>query len=239
MGKRLKQQRRGKGSNAYTKPPLSQKADVVFRDEKLSKKVVGEVVDFVDDPGHTGPLMVVRYDDFTESVLLAPEGIKIGDRIQEGVGAEYTLGSILTLGSIPDGMPVYNIESKPGDGGKFARNAGAYATIVAHTQGMVSVSMPSKQVVDLSGDCRAGIGAVAGGGATTKPLMKAGKNFYRMHALNKRWPLNRGVKMNPVDHPFGGKQHHEGASSMTSRNAPPGRKVGHIAASRVGRKKRG
>ncbi len=239
MGKKLKQQRRGKGSNAYTKPPLSQKAEIAFRNERHSRKIIGEVVDFVDDPGHSAPLMLVRYDDFTETLLLAPEGIKIGDRIQEGTGADYTLGSILTLSDIPDGMPVYNIESKPGDGGKFARGAGSYATIVAHTSKTVSVSMPSKAVVELAGDCRAEIGAVSGGGQSTKPLMKAGKNFYRMHALNKRWPLNRGVKMNPVDHPFGGKQHHKGASSMTSRNAPPGRKVGHIAASRVGRLKRG
>jgi large subunit ribosomal protein L2 len=239
MGKKLKQQRRGKGSNAYTKPPLSQKAEILFRNEKLSSKKIGEVIDFIDDPGHSAPLMLVKYDDFSELLLLAPEGIKIGDRIYEGPGAECTLGSILFLSSIPDGMPVYNIESKPGDGGRFARGAGSYATIVAHQGNRVSVSMPSKSVVDLDGSCRAEIGAVSGGGQSTKPIMKAGKNFYMKHALNKRWPLNRGVKMNPVDHPFGGKQHHKGASSMTSRNAPPGRKVGHIAARRVGRLKRG
>ena len=73
---------------------------------------------------------------------------------------------------------------------------------------------------------------------TEQPLMKAGKNFYRMHSVNRTWPTNRGVKMNPVDHPFGGKQHHKGKSSMTSRNAPPGRKVGHIAARRTGRRKK-
>jgi large subunit ribosomal protein L2 len=238
MGKPLKQQRRGKGSNAYTKPPLSQKAEIAFRNEHLSKKIVGEVIDFIDDPGHSAPLMLVRYDDFKEATLLAPEGIKIGDRIQEGTGADYTLGSILTLAEMPDGIPVYNIESKVGDGGKFARGAGAYATIVAHTGSTVSISLPSKAVIELPGECRAEVGAVSGGGQSTKPIMKAGKNFYIKHALNRKWPTNRGVKMNPVDHPFGGKQHHKGASSMTSRNAPPGRKVGHIAASRVGRRKR-
>ncbi len=239
MGKKLKMQRRGKGSNAYTKPPQSQKAEISYRNERLQKKMVGEVIHFVDDPGHSAPLMLVRYDDFTESLLFAPEGIKIGDRIQEGEGAEPTLGSILNLQSLPDGMPVYNIESKPGDGGKLARGAGSYATIIAHTGGKVTVSLPSKAVIDLENLCRAEVGVVSGGGQSAKPIMKAGKNFYIMHALNRRWPLNRGVKSNPVDHPFGGKQHHKGASSMTSRNAPPGRKVGHIAAKRVGRKKRG
>ena len=99
--------------------------------------------------------------------------------------------------------------------------------------------MPSKKNIELSAECRAEIGAVAGGGGKAKPIMKAGKNFYIKHAVNRTWPTNRGVKCNPVDHPFGGKQHHKGASSMVSRNAPPGAKVGHIAASRVGRRKRG
>ena len=74
---------------------------------------------------------------------------------------------------------------------------------------------------------------------TEQPLVKAGRAHYKMHATNRGWPVIRGVKSNPVDHPFGGKQHHKGKSSMTSRNAPPGRKVGHIAARRVGRKKKG
>lgn len=238
MGKKLRQQRRGKGSNVYRKPVNHFKADVVFPKRTLNNKVMGEVVEFIDDPGHTAPLMKIRYDDYTESILIAPEGIKLGDKIEEGHGANITLGSILKLGEIPDGMPVYNIESFPGDGGKLTRAAGSFATIVAHNQNTVTVSLPSKKNVDLSPDCRAEIGAVAGGGAKAKPIMKAGKNFYIKHAVNRTWPTNRGVKSNPVDHPFGGKQHHKGASSMTSRNAPPGAKVGHIAARRVGRRKR-
>ena len=236
MGKRLKQQRRGKGSNAYTKPPHHFKADVMFASRQ--GRMNGEVIDFIDDPGHTAPLMLVRYDDYTENTLIAPEGIKIGDRIQEGKGSELTLGSVLQLGDIPDGMPVYNIESKPGDGGKLARTAGCYATVAAHTENTVTVLLPSKSTMILNRECRAELGAAAGGGALAKPIMKAGKNFYIKHAVNRTWPTNRGVKCNPVDHPFGGKQHHKGASSMVSRNAPPGAKVGHIAASRTGRRKR-
>ncbi|MDE1768619.1 MAG: 50S ribosomal protein L2 [Candidatus Micrarchaeota archaeon] len=239
MGKRLKMQRRGKGSNAYRKPPNTFKADVTFRGKQIEGRSYAEVVRFVDDPGHTGPLMVVKYDDFTENTLLAPEGIKIGDRIEEGKQASVTLGSILPLRSIPDGMLVYNIEMRPGDGGKVARVAGSYATIKSHIGDTVSVFLPSKKSVDLSGECRAEIGAVAGGGINAQPLMKAGKAHYIWHATNAKWPKNRGVKSNPVDHPFGGKQHHKGKSSMTSRNAPPGRKVGHIAARRVGRRKSG
>ena len=91
MGKRLKQQRRGKGSNAYRKPPNTFKADINFRSRPIEGKVIGEVVEFIDDPGHSAPLMKVRYEDFSENTLLAPEGIKIGDRIHEGSLAEVTL----------------------------------------------------------------------------------------------------------------------------------------------------
>ena len=119
MGKRLKQQRRGKGSNAYRKPPNTFKADINFRSKPIEGKAVGEVVEFIDDPEHSAPLMKVRYEDFSENTLLAPEGIKIGDRIHEGTLAEVTLGSILPLSTIPDGMLIYNIENRPGDGGRW------------------------------------------------------------------------------------------------------------------------
>jgi large subunit ribosomal protein L2 len=239
MGKRLKQQRRGKGSLAYRKPPNTFKADVRFKKMQEQGKIYGEVLEFVDDPGHTGPLMRVKYDDNSEEMLIAPEGIRIGDKIEEGADASVSLGNILPLSKVPEGMPVYNIESLPGDGGKFVRACGAYATIIGRVGDKVSVLLPSKKTVELNINCRAEIGAVAGGGVTSQPIMKAGKSHYIMHAINAKWPVNRGVKSNPVDHPFGGKQHHKGASSMVSRNAPPGAKVGHIAARRVGRRKRG
>ncbi len=239
MGKKLKQQRRGKGSNAYRKPPNTFKADVTFGPTEKAEKVYGEVMEFIDDPGHSAPLMRIRYDDKSEAILLAPEGIKVGDKIQKGTNAEVGLGNILSLKNIPDGLFVYNVEATPGDGGKYAKAAGSYATVVSHSDSYITVLMPSKMAVDLNPECRAEIGVVAGGGMEMKPILKAGKNYYIKHAINALWPRNRGVKMNPVDHPFGGKQHHKGAPSTVSRNAPPGAKVGHIAARRTGRKKRG
>jgi large subunit ribosomal protein L2 len=239
MGKKIRVQRRGKGGRAFRRPPNTFKADVKYDVPLKDGKMIGEVVEFIDDPGHTAPLMRIKYDDSRENILLAPEGIKIGDRIQEGRSAEISLGSVLPLSTIPDGMLIYNIEVKPGDGGKMARAAGNFATVLAHIGDKVNVLLPSKQTLFLSNDCRAEIGAVAGGGREAQPILKAGKAHYMKHAINAYWPGHRGVKSNPVDHPFGGKQHHKGASSMTSRNAPPGAKVGHIAARRVGRKKRG
>ncbi|MEM3841403.1 MAG: hypothetical protein QXN59_01770 [Candidatus Micrarchaeaceae archaeon] len=237
MGKKLRQQRRGKGSNVYAKLPGTFDKDIRFTTD-MSKKMVGEVTGFVNSTGHTAPLMSLMYDDFSTGYLLAPEGINKGSHVHICDG-KISLGSVIKLRDVPEGIPIYNVEARPGDGGKYVRAAGSSAYIAARMNGKVSVVMPSKQIKQLSEECRAQLGVVAGGGVLEQPLVKAGKNHYRMHAINRLWPKNRGVKMNPVDHPFGGKQHHEGKSTMTPRNAPPGRKVGHIAARRAGRKKRG
>ncbi len=237
MGKKLHMQRRGKGSNAYTKLPNHAKADVVFRGVPDKGKEIAEVIELVHDPGRTPPLMLLKYDN-KEEMMIAPEGIKIGDKVQVGADASLGIGSITSIGRIPESMPIYNIEVTPGDGGKLVRAAGSFATVISHSSNTSMIRLPSKQIIEVKNVCLAQIGVTAGGGATMQPILKAGKHHYMMHAKNIRWPGNRGVKSNPVDHPFGGKQHHKGASSMTSRNAPPGAKVGHIAARRVGRKKR-
>ncbi|MCL5433544.1 MAG: 50S ribosomal protein L2 [Candidatus Marsarchaeota archaeon] len=237
MGKKLKQQRRGKGSPAYRKAPGTFDISVGYT-PKRDTEIFGEVINIIHHTGHTAPLVEVCYEDMSRSYLLAPEGIKKGDKILINT-MNYSLGNVIKLKNIPEGISIYNIESRPGDGGKLVRAAGSSAYIASHINNMVTIIMPSKQQISLSDECRAQLGAVAGGGMNEQPIMKAGKNHYIMHAINKLWPTYRGVKLNPVDHPFGGKQHHKGKSSMTSRNAPPGRKVGHIAASRVGRKKRG
>lgn len=238
MGKKLRQQRRGKGSPAYRKAPGTFDISVRYTG-KRDLELNCEVIEIFNHTGHTAPLIKVLFEDMTVSYLLAPEGIKIGDKIHIGPTPQYTLGSVVKLGDIPEGVPIYNIESNPGDGGKFVRSAGAVAYVSSHTGGITTIAMPSKMSITLDNECRAQLGVVAGGGMVEQPIVKAGKHHYMKHAVNRGWPVIRGVKSNPVDHPFGGKQHHKGKSSMTSRNAPPGRKVGHIAASRVGRKKKG
>ncbi len=235
MGKKLKMQRRGKGSNVYTKLPNTYDLNVNYKNTKAS--ISGNVVSLFNHTGHTGIVMQVVYDDFSKDTLIAPEGIKIGDTIHINKGIP-SLGSVMNLVDIPEGIPIYNIESSPGDGGKYVRSAGAAAYIIMHGDNFTKVQLPSKSIITLSNNCRAQLGVISNGGRKEQVIVKAGKNFYIKHATNKLWPTYRGVKSNPVDHPFGGKQHHKGKGSMTSRNAPPGRKVGHIAAKRVGRKKR-
>ncbi|MCL4383786.1 MAG: 50S ribosomal protein L2 [Candidatus Marsarchaeota archaeon] len=235
MGKKLKMQRRGKGSNAYTKLPGTYDLNVNYKNTKT--QIIGTVTNLFNHTGHSGVLMEVVYDDFSKDCLLAPEGIKINDKIYINKNI-FSLGSVLKLSDIPEGIPIYNIELRPGDGGKYVRSGGSAAYIIMHSDNETKLVLPSKATISLSNQCRAQLGVVSNGGRTDQVLVKAGKNFYIKHATNKLWPTYRGVKSNPVDHPFGGKQHHKGKGSMTSRNAPPGRKVGHIAARRTGRRKK-
>lgn len=238
MGKRLRQQRRGRGTNVYTKLPGTFDISVSYSGKNPG--TTGEVVGMINHTGHTAPLIEVLYEDFSTGYLLAPEGIRVGDKIAiSAIGSpKFSLGSVVRLAEVPEGTPVFNIESTPGDGGRFVRSAGASAYVSAHLGDSTTIVLPSKSSISLSSDCRAQLGVVAGGGMSEAPLIKAGKSHHIMRVLNRTWPGIRGVKSNPVDHPFGGKQHHKGKSSMTARNAPPGRKVGHIAARRVGRRKR-
>lgn len=240
MGKRLNQQRRGSGRPPFTAPSHRYVADVMFRsyDERERSGVVnGTVIGLVDDPARGAPLMVVRTDDGKKCMLIAPEGIAVGDSIQFGAKAAIGVGNVLPLSAVPDGTPVFNIELVPGDGGRCVRAPGGVAYVVSHAGGHVWVNLPSKAVKILDGACRAAIGAVSCGGQGEKPIFKAGKAHHMYSAKARYWPHVRGVAMNPVDHPFGGSQHHPGRSTIIARGAPPGSKVGLIGASKVGRKK--
>lgn len=240
MGKLLKQQRRGKGSGAYRAPSHRYYTDLQYRRYDAIEKeasVRGQIVGFVDDPSRGALLMEVALANGERIALLAPEGAKLGAWVELGLRAGYSLGGVCPLSRMPDGAMVYNLEMQPGDGGKLVRAPGSYATIVSREKDYVYVKLPSRKVVSLQAECRAQIGVVCGGGRLEKPLMKAGANFYKKHAQNRRWPVNRGVKMCAYTHPFGGKQHHKGRSSTIGRGAPPGRKVGHIAARSTGRRK--
>ena len=223
------QQRFGKGGPAFRRPSHRFKVNLSY--SGLEGK--GYVEDFVEATERTGVLMKVKFENNSEALMLAPKGISTGSEIEVSENAKPSLGSVLPLEKIPDGTEIYNIEINPGDGGKLVRAAGTSAYVIAHEKEGVKVMLPSKQIRIFNPKCRAQIGRVAGSGRNEAPLMKAGKNYYRMKALNRMWPKNRLVKTK-----FGGKEHHRGKSSMVSRNAPPGAKHGHIAARRVGRRKR-
>ncbi len=177
----------------------------------------------------------IRYGDEEERLVLAPEGLRVGDIITCGISAHIKPGNTLSLSEIPEGTPIHNIESKFGDGGRFVRASGTHAILIAHDIGRATVQLPSGEIRDFNPRCRASIGVVAGGGRLEKPFVKAGKRHHAMLARGKPYPHVRGVAMNVVDHPFGGgRGKHAGRPKTVGRGAPPGQKVGLIAARRTG-----
>jgi large subunit ribosomal protein L2 len=172
--------------------------------------------------------------------VVAVEGMYVGQVIEMGEQATIAPGNILPLARIPEGTEVSMIEHKPGDGGKLVRAPGTYATVTSQLGDRTIVSLPSKKVIELSSKCLAMIGVVAGGGIRDKPFLKAGKKHHWMVAKHRvaTYPRVRGVAMAAAYHPFGGTRKKLGRPETVSRNAPPGRKVGYIAARRTGRKKK-
>lgn len=232
MGKRLIQQARGKGGPTYRSPSFR------FAKNKLHplspEQIGGRVLDFYKCPGHSAPLAKIKYEDDSIVMFIAPEGLKVGDTVSCG-GSVVSAGNTLTLKDIPVGTALYNIESRPGDGGKFCRGSGTFAKLIEKQDGTVLIELPSKKTRSFDPDCRANIGIAAGGGRLEKPLLKAGNSYHKYRAKNKLFPRSGGTSMNAVDHPFGGKSSHtKGRPTQASRNAPPGRKVGKIAPRRTG-----
>ncbi|WNY24033.1 hypothetical protein MmiHf6_13580 [Methanimicrococcus hongohii] len=238
MGKRIIAQRRGKGSPIFRSPSHKYKAELTHPVVGADATLNGTVIDVEHDPARAAPIVKVFFDNGVSQLLIACEGMSVGQAVACGPEAEVKAGNILPVGKIPEGVLVCNIEGKPGDGGKFTRSSGTYATVVSHEEGRTSVQMPSGVLKWFNPECRALIGVVAGGGRVEKPFLKAGKKFHKMKVRATRFPRVRGVAMNPRDHPFGGgNRQHPCRSTTVSRNAPPGAKVGHIAARRTGKKR--
>jgi large subunit ribosomal protein L2 len=234
MGKRLRLQRIGRGSPTYRAKSWRKLGEI-----KLPPLAEGEavVIDILHDPGRSAPVARIRYADGQERLVLAPEGIKVGERIVAGVSAPVKPGNTLSLAEIPEGTLIHNVESQPGDGGKFSRSSGTHAILIAHDIGRATVQLPSGEIRDFNPRCRATIGVVAGGGRLEKPFMKAGKKSHALRAKGKPYPRVRGVAMNVADHPFGGgRRKHAGRPKTVAKGAPPGQKVGLIAARRTGKR---
>lgn len=236
MGKRLIQQRRGRTKGKFEAPSHRSRGKIKYAQD--TGKHEGVVEDIIHDPGRTAPLASIRLDNDKKILTLAPEGIEIGDKIKftDNKG-EVGVGNVLPIGKIPEGIPVYNIELSPGDGGKLVRAGGSNATVVSHDLKRTVIQLPSGQFKTLASSCRATIGVLAGGGRKDKPFLKAGKKHIAYRLRGKQYPVVRGVAMNPVSHPHGGGSHqHVGKPSTIKRGASPGKKVGSIAAKKTGRK---
>jgi len=231
MGKNIISQARGHGGPAYRvrKKAYQYKIGYPMQDGEA------QILDLIHSAGHSAPLIkiLVQKEIFYNPAF---NGAIVGQQISIGKAIEN--GNILTIKDIPIGAKIYNIERNPGDGGKMIRTAGSSAAVFKkHPYNKISILMPNKKEVILSGDCRATIGRIAGSGRNLKPFITAGRKFYKMKARNKLWPRTSAVKMNAIDHPFGSGRGKRIKPKIAKRNAPAGNRVGHIRPSRTGRRK--
>jgi large subunit ribosomal protein L2 len=158
------------------------------------------VVSIEYDPNRSARIALLEYTDKEKAYILAPEGLKAGDKIISGdEHGEPRVGHCMTLRKIPLGMSIHNLEMQPGRGGQLCRSAGTSATLTARDAHWAQVTLPSGEVRRVSADCRATIGMIGNADHMNVALGKAGR---------KRWmgrkPHNRGTSMNPVSHPMGG-----------------------------------
>jgi large subunit ribosomal protein L2 len=232
MAKRIIVQRRGRGTSTYR---VSKKN---FRYELKYAPVLegeGKVIKLFNSSAHSAPLAKVVFNGAKAFYIPAFKGMVEGQTIS--FGTEIKAGNIAKLKDIPLKTKIYNIESRPRDGGTFMKTAGSSAIIYKVTEKSISVMFPSKKEKKLSKECRAIIGVVAGAGRLDKPIIKAGKQHYIKKAKSKLWPRTSAVKMNAIDHPFGSGRAKNPKSKIAKRNAPPGKKVGLIRPRRTGKKK--
>lgn len=151
------------------------------------------------DPNRSARIALIVYPDGVKRYIIAPEGLKAGMTVNTGPNAEPKLGNCMPLGKIPTGLQIHNIEMQPGGGAKLCRSAGVAATLTAREGTWAQITLPSGEVRRIPAACRATIGMVGNPDHMNIHLGKAGRSRW----LGRR-PHNRGVSMNPVDHPMGG-----------------------------------
>jgi large subunit ribosomal protein L2 len=151
------------------------------------------------DPNRTAFIALIRYADDQLAYILAPQRLAVGDQVVAGEQVDIKPGNAMPIGNIPVGTLVHNVEMKIGKGGAIARSAGNYAQIVGRDQGYVIIRLNSGEQRLVHGGCFATVGAVSNPDHMNINLGKAGRQRW----LGRR-PHNRGVTMNPIDHPHGG-----------------------------------
>ena len=179
-----------------------------FKRNKLNVPAVVETIEY--DPNRTSRIALLKYMDGDRRYILAPLGIEGGDKLVSGTDVEIKPGNALPVRDIPLGTIIHNIELRPGQGGKIARSAGAYAQLVAKDEKLCQLKLSSTEVRFVPAGCMATIGQIGNVEHENISIGKAGRNRW----LGKR-PNVRAVVMNPVDHPLGGGE------GKTSGGRPP------------------
>jgi large subunit ribosomal protein L2 len=169
-------------------------------DFKRDKHAIPATVATIEyDPNRSSRIALLHYADGEKRYILQPEGLKVGQKVMSGATADILLGNALPLKNMPAGTIVHNIELKPGKGAQMARSAGAQAQLVSKEGGIALLKLPSGEIRRVQLECMATIGQVGNVDHENVSLGKAGRTRW----LGKT-PHNRGVTMNPVDHPHGG-----------------------------------
>jgi large subunit ribosomal protein L2 len=176
---------------------------VDFRRRKFDMPATVERLEY--DPNRTAFIALIKYQDGELSYILAPQRLRAGDVVVSALRADIKPGNAMPLAAIPVGTIVHNVEMKPAAGGKIARAAGQYVQLVGKDAGYAQIKLMSGELRTVRGECMATIGAVSNPDNANRQIGKAGRSRW----LGRK-PHNRGVAMNPVDHPLGGG---EGRSS--------------------------
>src|SRR5580698_4294725 len=170
---------------------------VDFKRDKAGVPATVAAIEY--DPNRSARLALLHYVDGEKRYILQPDGLKVGQKVMSGPTADILVGNALPLKNIPQGTVVHNVELKPGKGAQMVRSAGGAAQLVAKEGEYALVKLPSGEIRKVAQGCMATIGQVGNLDHENVTIGKAGRSRW----LGKR-PHNRGVSMNPVDHPHGG-----------------------------------
>ena len=171
---------------------------VDFKRKKIDIPAVVERLEY--DPNRTAFIALIKYEDGEMSYILAPQRLAKGDTVIASANADIKPGNVLPLKNMPVGTIIHNIELQPGKGGQLARSAGCYAQLIGKDAGYAQIRLSSGELRLVLADCVASVGAVSNPDNQNTVLAKAG----RARWLGRR-PSVRGIAMNPVDHPHGGR----------------------------------
>jgi large subunit ribosomal protein L2 len=188
--------------------------EIDFKREKFQIPAVVQTVEY--DPNRSARIALLFYADGEKRYIIAPHGLKVGQKVISGKDIAPNVGNALKLSDMPLGTTVHNIELRPGQGAKMARSAGSYAQLAARDGNYVVLKMPSGETRMILASCMATVGSVSNPDHSLEVHGKAGRRRW----LGRR-PRVRGVAMNPVDHPMGGGEGKASGGHPRSRTGVP------------------
>ncbi len=182
-----------------------------FKRDKFGIPGVVKTIEY--DPNRSARIALLFYADGEKRYIIAPDGLKVGQKVLSGTGIAPEVGNTLPLSEIPLGTVVHNVELQPGKGGSMARSAGTYVQLLAREGSLATLRLPSGEMRTVMVNCFATIGSVSNSDHMNVTTGKAGRSRW----LGER-PRTRGVAMNPVDHPMGGGEGRSSGGQPRSRN---------------------